>query len=100
MDYELLIQRVMEEVRKRLAEEEAKKAVCGKKETCDTPAEVKRVVLTKKFIMEKDVRAAREQGAGEVEIKGSSKLTDLAKEYAHEHGLILIIDSKTEEKRR
>ena len=43
MDYELLIQRVMEEVRKRLAEEEAKKAVCGKKEECTTAEEVKRV---------------------------------------------------------
>ena len=39
MDYELLIQRVMEEVRKRLAEEEAKKAVCGKKEECTTAEE-------------------------------------------------------------
>ena len=63
MDYELLIQRVMEEVRKRLAEEEAKKAVCGKKEECTTAEEVKRVALNKKFIMEKDVRAAKEQGA-------------------------------------
>ena len=51
MDYELLIQRVMEEVRKRLAEEEAKKAVCGKKEECATAKEVKRVALNKKFIM-------------------------------------------------
>ena len=51
MDYELLIQRVMEEVRKRLAEEEAKKAVCGKKEECTTAEEVKRVALNKKFIM-------------------------------------------------
>lgn len=49
MDYELLIQRVMEEVRKRLAEEEAKKAVCGKKrrvchgersKTCCTQQEI------------------------------------------------------------
>ena len=56
MDYELLIQRVMEEVWKRLAEEEAKKAVCGKKEECTTAEEVKCVALNKKFIMEKDVR--------------------------------------------
>lgn len=68
MDYELLIQRVMEEVRKRLAEEEAKKAVCGKKEECTTAEEVKRVALNKKFIMEKDVRAAKEQGADAVDI--------------------------------
>ena len=99
MDYELLIQRVMEEVRKRLAEEEAKKAVYGRKEECVTE-EVKRVTLNKKFIMEKDVRAAKEQGAGEVEIPGTSKITDLAKEYAHEHGLLLVIDGKTEKTRR
>ena len=73
MDYELLIQRVMEEVRKRLAEEEAKKAVCGKKEECATAKEVKRVALNKKFIMEKDVRAAKEQGAGAVDIPGPSQ---------------------------
>ena len=99
MDYELLIQRVMEEVRKRLAEEEAKKAVYGRKEECVTE-EVKRVTLNKKFIMEKDVRVAKEQGAGEVEIPGTSKITDLAKEYAHEHGLLLVIDGKTEKTRR
>ncbi len=100
MDYELLIQRVMEEVRKRLAEEEAKKAVCGKKEECTTAEEVKRVALNKKFIMEKDVRAAKEQGAGAVDIPGTSKITDLAKEYAHEHGLLLIIDGETDKARR
>ena len=100
MDYELLIQRVMEEVRKRLAEEEAKKAVCGKKEECATAKEVKRVALNKKFIMEKDVRAAKEQGAGAVEIPGTSKITDLAKEYAHEQGHLLIIDGKTDKARR
>ena len=44
MDYELLIQRVMEEVRKRLAEEEAKKAVCGKKEECTTAEEVQQEI--------------------------------------------------------
>ena len=99
MDYELLIQRVMEEVRKRLAEEEAKKAVCGRKEKCVTE-EIKRVALNKKFIMEKDVRAAKEQGANEVEIPGTSKITDLAKEYAHEHGLLLVIDGKTDKVRR
>ena len=92
MDYELLIQRVMEEVRKRLAEEEAKKAVCGKKEECTTAEEVKRVALNKTFIMEKDVRA--------VDIPGTSKITDLAKEYANEHGLLLIIDGKTDKARR
>ena len=100
MDYELLIQRVMEEVRKRLAEEEAKKAVCGKKEECATAKEVKRVALNKKFIMEKDVRAAKEQGAGAVDIPRTSKITDLAKEYAHEDGLLLIIDGKTDKARR
>ena len=99
MDYELLIQRVMEEVRKRLAEEEAKKAVYGRKEE-RVAEEMKRVTLNKKFIMEKDVRAAKEQGAGEVEIPGTSKITDLAKEYAHEHGLLLVIDGKTEKTRR
>ena len=50
--------------------------------------------------MEKDVRAAKEQGANEVEIPGTSKITDLAKEYAHEHGLLLVIDGKTEKTRR
>ena len=60
--------------------------------------EVKRVALNKKFIMEKDVRAAKEQGAGAVDIPGTSKITDLAKEYAH--GLLLIIDGKTDKARR
>lgn len=100
MDYELLIQRVMEEVRKRLAEEEAKRPFAAKKKECATAKEVKRVALNKKFIMEKDVRAAKEQGAGAVDIPGTSKITDLAKEYAHEHGLLLIIDGKTDKARR
>ena len=100
MDYELLIQRVMEEVRKRLAEEEAKKAVCGKKEECTTAEEVKRVALNKKFIMDKHARAAKEHGAGAVDIPGPYKNTDVAKEYAHEHGLLLIIDGKTDKARR
>lgn len=42
----------------------------------------------------------KSRGQVPVEIPGTSKITDLAKEYAHEHGLLLIIDGKTDKARR
>ena len=52
------------------------------------------VCLAKKVITERDVKNAQTQGATVIAVAAKSLLTDLAKEYAHGHGIAIVRKAK------
>lgn len=95
MDYESLIQEVISRVLTKLAEMEKVSPGCADEAPqcctcCETLAAVKEKMITKRVLTEKDVIAARNEGATRVVAGENTIITDLARDYAADHRVEIV----------
>ncbi len=95
MDYESLIQEVVSRVMSKLAELGKDSQGCGAEADqcctfCEAPAAVKEKKITKRVLTEKDVIAARNEGATRIVAGENTIITDLAKDYAAAHRVEMV----------